>query len=91
MTTARVVLRFGVSGCLLITACDGVVPGSQRQVDPKLVSEARSASPECQFPAWMREEKEFYTTEELDQRSAAARACHEAVWKYLRTHHKGKY
>ena len=76
---------------LVVTGCEGDVAGPARQVDPKLVSEARAASPECRYPRWMSEKKETYTKDEFDQITRAAEACNKAVGRYLQAKYKGKY
>jgi hypothetical protein len=88
-TVIALVVATAVLGCS--AGCDFVMPGSVHEVDPKLVREARDASPECKHPAWMLEKKETYAKEELEQQSAAATACNKAVARYLDEKHKGRY
>ena len=86
MTTNRIAMTAACLG-LLIAGCDVVVPGSVREVDPKLVAEARAASPECKSSASMEKNKDSYAPEDL----AAAKACTDASIRYLRAKYKGKY
>jgi len=90
MTTTRPTLAAVLLAWCSVTGCDGVVPGSTRQIDPKLIQEAQSQSPECVYPAWMLEKRETYTKEEFERRSAATEACNQATDRYIRAKLKAR-
>ena len=68
-----------VAGYLVWTSIFGV-----KQLDPELQREAEANSPECDFEKEELDMERIYTEKEAEENAQKARACFEAVVRYVK-------